>query len=80
MLIFLCGKCLEPALPDVTAGPVTPQVAPHVRGHQPVHPAAQVAVFARPKCQVEMVGHEAVGQEAWGGRMLASAITSRKAS
>ena len=64
MLIFLSGKRLEPTLPDVTAGAITPQVATHVRGHQPVHPAAQVAVLAGPEGQVEVVGHEAVGQDA----------------
>ena len=43
-----------------------PQVAADVRGHQPVHPAAQVAVVAGPQGQVEVVGHQAVGQDAHG--------------
>ena len=64
MLIFLDGKRFEPALPDVTAGSVTPKVAAHVRGHQPVHPAAYVAVPARPERQVEVIGHQAIGKNA----------------
>ncbi len=67
MLVFLRGKGLEPALPNVTAGAMTPQVATHVRGHQPVHPAAQFAVLAGPEGKVEVVGHEAVGQDAHRG-------------
>ena len=64
VLIFLDRKRFEPALPDVTAGPVTPQVAAHVRGHQPMHPAADIAVLARPEREVEMIGHQAVGEDA----------------
>ena len=46
---------------------MTPLVATHVRGHQPVHPAAQLAILAGPDGQVEVVGHEAVGQDAHRG-------------
>jgi hypothetical protein len=68
MLIFLGGKRLEPALPDVAARAITPQVATHVRGHQPVHPAAQLAVLAGPEGQVED----------WQGRLARLARTTGK--
>ena len=51
VLIFLDGKCFESTLPDVTAGSITSQVATHLCGHQPVHPAAHLAVLARPEAR-----------------------------
>jgi hypothetical protein len=66
MLIFLSRKGLEPALPDVPAGVIVPQVAADVGGQEPVHPPAQVPVGVRPDGQMEMVGHKAVGQDAHG--------------
>jgi hypothetical protein len=41
--------------------------SPSRLGHQPVHPAAQLAILAGPDGQVEVVGHEAVGQDAHRG-------------
>ncbi len=66
MLIFLVLERLESTLPYVAAGAITPQIPANVGGHQPVHPAAQLAVLAGPDGQVEVVGHEAVGQDAQG--------------
>jgi hypothetical protein len=64
MVILLDRKGLETALPDVAAGMVMAVIAADVGVHQPGHPGAQVAVADRPEDQVEMVGHQAVGQDA----------------
>ena len=39
-------------------------VASHMGVERPMHPAAEVALFERPKDEVEMVGHQALRQEA----------------
>jgi hypothetical protein len=39
-------------------------ITPDMRRQRPLHPAAQVAVVARPKHQVEVIGHDAEGQDA----------------
>ena len=66
VVIFLDGKGLEASLPDVAGGAVNGDVAADVGVHEPVHPAAQVAVVMGPYNEVEVVGHEAVGQESHG--------------
>src|SRR5271165_1355369 len=43
--------------------PVVTEIPTHVRGQQPVHPAAQVAVATGPKHEMEMVRHQAVGHD-----------------
>ena len=53
--------CSESPLPDVAAVPVVPEIPAHVRGQQPVHPAAQLAVGTGPNHQMEVVGQQAVG-------------------
>jgi hypothetical protein len=55
MLILLGRKCLEPTLRYMTAGAIMSQVATDAGGHQPGHPAAQVAVLAEPEGQMEVV-------------------------
>ncbi len=35
-----------------------------MRCHQPVHPAADIAVLARPEGQVEVIGHKAISEDA----------------
>ncbi len=35
-------------------------------GHQPLHPAREVTVAMRAEDQVEVVGHEAVGEQSHG--------------
>ncbi len=64
MIILLDGKGLEPALPDVST--VMPLVAPNMGCQEPVHPAAQVPILGRPKGQVEMIGHQTIGQHPHG--------------
>ena len=63
MLILLDWKCFEPSLPDVTCAVIMSQLAAGVSGQQPVHPAAQVARVDRPKSQMEVIGHNTVGEQ-----------------
>ena len=63
MLILLNGERLESSLPYVAAGAIMPRVAPHMGRCQLMHPAAEFAVLAGPKREVEMIEHEAVGQD-----------------
>ena len=49
MVVLLNRKGFEPALPDVPAGVVMPLVAADMRGQQPVHPPAEVAVACGPE-------------------------------
>src|SRR5262249_16113752 len=55
---------LEAALPDVAAGVVVLVVAANVGGQQPLHPGAEVAVVVGPEGEMEVVGHQAIAQEA----------------
>ena len=48
-------------------------VAADVGGHQPLHPPAQVAAFDRSGDQMEVVGHQAIAEEA--NRHLAGGVT-----
>ncbi len=45
---------------------MTAVVAPHLGGHQPLHPAAQVTIPPRPQHQVNVVRHETVGEHTHG--------------
>jgi len=45
---------------------VTLPITPDVRSQKPIHPARYSAVADRPKRQVEVIGHEAIGQHAHG--------------
>jgi DNA invertase Pin-like site-specific DNA recombinase len=51
-------EALEPPLPDVAARAVAAMIPPHVRRHQPLHPAREVAVRTRPDDQVEVIRHQ----------------------
>jgi hypothetical protein len=62
MVVFLDGKSLESALPNVSAGFEVLMVPPHMGGLQPLHPAAKIAIFLRPEHQMEMIGHQAISQ------------------
>ena len=64
MFILLDGKGLEPALPDVTTGLIASPVLTDMRGQQPVHPAAEIAIVIGPQGQMEMIGHQAISQHA----------------
>jgi hypothetical protein len=66
VFVLLDQKGLEPALPDVSAGMVMPLLAPDMGCQEPVHPAAQVPVLGRPEGQVEMIGHQTIGQHPHG--------------
>jgi hypothetical protein len=50
-----------------------------MRGQQPMHPAAQVAIVDRPESQVEVIGHDTLGAQPDGCRNPASAIRVTKA-
>ena len=63
MLILLNGERLESSLPHVAAGAIMPRVAPHVGRCQPMHQAAEFAVLAGPKREVEMIGHQTIRQD-----------------
>jgi hypothetical protein len=64
MLIFRDGKCFEATLPDMTAGSIMPDVAANVRGHQPMHPATQIAVRSGPEREMQVIRHQTVGEDA----------------
>ncbi len=64
MLVLLDGEGLEASLPDVAGGMVVALVSADVEVHQTGHPGAQVAVLCAPEDEVEVVGHEAVGEDA----------------
>ena len=63
VLVLIDRKRLKTPLPHVAAAVVVPMVAADMGGEQPLHPAAQVAVAARPEHEVEMVGHQHVAQD-----------------
>jgi hypothetical protein len=57
VVVFLDRKRLEPPLPDVAAASVMPVVTPDVGGHQPLHPATEIAIAVGTQDQVKMVRH-----------------------
>jgi len=63
VFILLDREGFETTLPYVTAGMIVAVMTPDVRGHQPLHPGAEVAIPARPEDQMEMVGHEAIAED-----------------
>ena len=63
VFVFLDGERFESPLPDVAGGLVVLVVAADVCREQPLHPAGEIAVLARPEDQVKMVRHQAVTQE-----------------
>lgn len=65
IIVFLDRERFESALPHVTAGMVVPVVATNMRGHQPLHPGAEVTIADRPDNQVKMVGHQTVTNDAY---------------
>ena len=60
MVVLFDRERLESTLPYVPAAFIVPVIAPNVRGQQPLHPTAQVAVAPGPKHQVEVVRHERI--------------------
>ncbi len=76
VLVLLHGEGLEAALPDVAAAAILLAVAADVGGHEPVHPGAEVGIAVGPDGTVEVIGHQAVRQQAHGhaGRSLAEEV------
>lgn len=66
MHVMFNWKRFEPALPHMPTGIMPPMVATNMRGQQPAHPRAQVAIMVWPECQMKMVGHETIGQQPHG--------------
>lgn len=62
-VVVLDQEPLESALPDMTAVVVVFPIALDMRGHEPLHPAGEVAVSKRSDDKVEMVGHQTVCQQ-----------------
>jgi hypothetical protein len=63
MLVGLDRKGPKTAFPNMPAGLMESMVPADVARREPLHPVAEVAVFSRPEDEVEMVGHEAIGQQ-----------------
>ena len=59
MLITLNGETLVAPLPDVPSSPVTPVVAPDLRGHPPLHEALHFSERLTAGHDMEMIGHQA---------------------
>ncbi len=70
VVVFLDGKAFESPLPNVSARMIVMMVASDMCGEQPGHVVAELAVFAWPKGEVEMVGHQAKGQQADGNMLI----------
>ncbi len=66
MVVLLDREGFESTLPDVSAGMVMFLVPANMSRQQPVNPSAQVPVLPGPENQVEMVGHQAEGQDPHG--------------
>lgn len=66
MIVFLDGKGSEAALVDMAAAVVVLVVTADMSGEQPHHVFTQIAVAAWPEDEVEMVGHQAIGEQAHG--------------
>src|SRR5262249_9953478 len=58
VVVLLDRKGLETPLPHMAARGVVFVITANVSREQPLHPAAQIAVFVRPQDQMEVVGHE----------------------
>ncbi len=61
--VFFDRETFESALPNVSARMIVLMVAADMGGEEPGHVSAQLTVLAWPKCEVEMVGHQAEGQQ-----------------
>jgi hypothetical protein len=63
MLVIQYGKSLESSLPDMAAVVVVTQITTDMSRHQPVHPTTEVAIAMWPENEMEVVGHQAVGDD-----------------
>ena len=66
MVVLLNRERLESALPDMSTGMVMFLVSANMGREQPVNPSAEVPVLPRPEDQMEVVGHQAIGQDPHG--------------
>src|SRR5271157_4392275 len=66
MIVLLDREGFESALPDMPAGMVMFLVPTDMGRQQPVNPPADVPIVPGPKNQMEMVGHQAIGQDPHG--------------
>ena len=64
MIVCLDGEGPETPLPDMAAAMVLLMVAADMRRREPHHVLAEVAVAARPQHQMEVIGHQAIGEKA----------------
>lgn len=60
--VLLNWKRFEPTLPDTSGCSPKLVIATHMRGEQPLHPAAEIAVLERPKYEVEVIRHQTEGE------------------
>jgi hypothetical protein len=63
MLIIEDGKGLESPLPDMAAMMIVAQVTTNMSRHQPMHPAAEIPVAMWPENEMEVVWHQAIGDD-----------------
>jgi hypothetical protein len=53
-------KRLESTLPDMTRAVIMGKIPANMSGHQPLHPAAPLAILPRPEREMEMIRHQAI--------------------
>lgn len=63
MAIVLHRKRFEASLPDVATGLLVAMVTADMGSQQPLHPAAEVTIGMRPDGQMEVIGHQAIGED-----------------
>lgn len=66
MIVLLDGEGAEAALINVATAVIMLVVAADMSGEQPHHVGAEIAVVAGPEGEVEMVGHQAIGEQTHG--------------
>jgi len=59
-------KRLESTLPDMAGRMVMAMVTTNVSGEQPLHEVAEVSVVSGPNHQMEVVGHQTIGEQTDG--------------
>ena len=62
VIVFLDWKGPESALPNMAAAVIVLMVTTHMGREQLHHAITQFSILARPKRQVEMVGHQAISK------------------
>jgi hypothetical protein len=62
MLVFLNRKRFESSLIQAAVGMIMAMVSTNVGILQPMHESAPFTNLARPKDEMEMIGHQAIGE------------------